>query len=162
MRNVGKMKLATPGERTIEMSREFDAPRHMVFDAYTKPELVRQWLGVFNGMTMPVCEIDLRVGGTYRYVWEGNGMKMGMRGVYREIEKPSRLVATEKFDESWYPGEAVGTVTFVERAGKTTLMISVEYASKEVREAVLKTPMEKGVAAGFEMLAGLLSKGAKS
>jgi uncharacterized protein YndB with AHSA1/START domain len=89
-------------------------------------------------------------------------MKMGMRGVYREIEKPSRLVATEKFDESWYPGEAVGTVTFVERAGKTTLMISVEYASKEVREAVLKTPMEQGVAAGFEMLAGLLSKGAKS
>jgi uncharacterized protein YndB with AHSA1/START domain len=156
------MKLATPGDRTVEMSREFDAPRAMVFDAYTKPELVSQWLGVFNGMTMPVCEIDLRVGGKYRYVWKGNGMTMGMGGVFREIEKPARLVATEKFDEAWYSGDAIDTVTFVENAGKTTLSISVEYASKEARDAVLKTPMEQGVAAGFEMLAGLLSKGTKS
>jgi uncharacterized protein YndB with AHSA1/START domain len=156
MKNVGSMKLATPGDRTIEMSREFAAPRQMVFDAYTKPELVSQWLGVFNGMTMPVCEIDLRVGGCYRYVWEGHGMKMGMRGVYREISAPARIVATEKFDEAWYPGDAVGTVTFVESAGKTTLMISVYYASKEAREAVLKTPMEQGVAAGFEKLAEVL------
>jgi uncharacterized protein YndB with AHSA1/START domain len=156
------MKLATPGDRTVEMSREFDAPRAMVFDAYTKPELVSQWLGVFNGMTMPVCEIDLRVGGKYRYVWKGNGMTMGMGGVFREIEKPARLVATERFDEAWYPGDAIDTVTFVENAGKTTLSISVEYASKEARDAVLKTPMEQGVAAGFEMLAGLLSKGTKS
>ncbi|MEO6602290.1 MAG: SRPBCC family protein [Polyangiaceae bacterium] len=161
MRNVPTMKLATRGDRTIEMSREFAATRQMVFDAYTKPELVSQWLGVFNGMTMPVCEIDLRVGGSYRYVWEGHGMKMGMRGVYREISAPARLVATEKFDEAWYPGDAVGTVTFVESVGKTTLMISVEYASKEAREAVLKTPMEHGVAAGFEKLAEVL-QGVKS
>ncbi len=161
MRNVPTMKLATRGDRTIEMSREFAATRQMVFDAYTKPEFVSQWLGVFNGMTMPVCEIDLRVGGSYRYVWEGHGMKMGMRGVYREISAPARLVATEKFDEAWYPGDSVGTVTFVESVGKTTLMISVEYASKEAREAVLKTPMERGVAAGFEKLAEVL-QGVKS
>ncbi|HEY6879354.1 MAG TPA: SRPBCC family protein [Polyangiales bacterium] len=156
------MKLATPGDRTIEMSREFAAPRSMVFDAYTKPELVRQWLGVFNGYTMPICEIDLRVGGSYRYVWEGNGTKMGVRGVYREIVRPARIVATEKFDEAWYPGDAIATVTFVEQAGQTRLLISVEYASQEARAAVLQTPMEQGVAAGFEMLDALLSKGTKS
>src|SRR5262249_27691628 len=131
MRNVGKMTLDTPGDRIIEMSREFDAPRQMVFDAYTKPELVRQWLGVHNGIRMTVCEIDLRVGGRYRFVWERGDWKMGMGGDYRKVEKPARIVATERFDEAWYPGDAVDTVTFVEKAGKTTLLMSVEYASKE-------------------------------
>lgn len=119
MRSVGNMRLETPGDRTIEMSRDFDAPKQLVFDAYTKPELVQRWLGVHNGFTMPVCEIDLRVGGSYRFVWEGPGMKMGMRGVYREIATPDRVVATEKFDDAWYPGEAIDIVTFVESRGKT-------------------------------------------
>lgn len=156
-RMIGNMTLATPSDREIHMSRVFDAPRALVFDAFTQPELVKRWLGVHNGWTLPVCEIDLKVGGSYRYLWQSpDGMKMGMRGVYREIVPAERIVATEKFDESWYPGEAVGTTTFVESAGKTTLTMAVMYESKEARDAVLKTPMEQGVAAGLETLAHVL------
>jgi uncharacterized protein YndB with AHSA1/START domain len=111
---------------------------------------------VHGGIVMTVCEVDLRVGGKYRYVWEWPGMKMGMGGEFREITAPNRLVATEKFDESWYPGDAIDVVTFVEKNGKTTLTLSVEYASKEARDAALKTPMEQGVAAGFDTLADVL------
>jgi uncharacterized protein YndB with AHSA1/START domain len=106
---------------------------------------------------MPVCEIDLRVGGAYRYVWRAaDGPEMGMGGVYREIQAPERLVATERFDEAWYPGEAVGTVVLVERGGKTTLTQTILYQSREARDAVLKTGMERGVAASYDRLAELL------
>src|SRR6266446_2444427 len=116
MTNLGNLKLTTRGDREIVMTRVFDAPRSLVFDAFTKPELVKQWLLGPPGWSMPVCEIDLRVGGTYRYVWRhANGNEMGMGGVYREIVAPERIVTTEKFDESWYPGEAVGTVVLVEK-----------------------------------------------
>jgi uncharacterized protein YndB with AHSA1/START domain len=143
------------------MTRDFDAPRKLVFDAYTKPELLKRWLGVFNGWSLAVCEIDLKAGGTYRYVWRGpNGEVMGMRGVLREIVVPERIVSTEEFDEPWYEGEAVGTVEFVERGGKTTLTMTMRYASKEIRDAVLKSPMEQGVAASFDNLAGLLAASA--
>jgi uncharacterized protein YndB with AHSA1/START domain len=160
MRNVGNMQLSTPTDCEILMSRVFNASRDLVFEAYTKPELVMQWLGVHNGWKMTVCEIDLRVGGKYRYAWQGpgpQGMKMSMGGTYREVVTPERIVATELFDDPWYPGGAVGTVTFVEQEGKTTLSMSVQYASKEARDAVLKTPMEQGVAAGFDKLAEILS-----
>jgi len=151
------MQLSTPGDREIVMSRVFNAPRALVYDAFTKPELLKRWLGVHNGWTMTVCEIDLRPGGTYRYAWEGRqGMKMSMGGEYREIVPATRIVWTELFDDPWYPGGAVGTTTFVEQNGKTTLSTSVLYASKEAREAVLKTPMEQGVAAGFDVLAEIL------
>src|ERR1700740_2690854 len=99
--NQGRgLTLTTPTEREIAMTRVFDAPRRLVFDAMTRPELVKRWLLGPPGWSMPVCEIDLRVGGTYRYVWRGaDGTEMGMRGVYREIAPPERLVATESFDE---------------------------------------------------------------
>src|SRR3989454_4488921 len=101
-----KLQITTPSDREIAMTRVFDAPRSLVFDAFTKPELVKQWLLGPPGWSMPVCEIDLRVGGTYRYVWRhANGNEMGMGGVYREIVAPERIVATQKFDEPWYPGE---------------------------------------------------------
>jgi len=157
MRNVGNMQLSTPSDREILMTRDFSAPKKLVFEAYTKPELLKQWLGVHNGWKMTVCEIDLRVGGTYRYAWEGPGMKMAMGGVYQEVVVPERIVATEQFDEPWYPGGAVGTVTFVEQNGKTTLSMAVKYDSKETRDAVLKTPMERGVAVGFDKLAEILA-----
>src|SRR5688500_11319441 len=95
-KHSGKLKVTTPSDREIALIRTFDAPRQMVFDAYTKPELVRRWLGVFGDWKMTVCEIDLRVGGKYRYVWEGDGSRMGMGGVYREVTAPERLVNTEK------------------------------------------------------------------
>jgi uncharacterized protein YndB with AHSA1/START domain len=159
MKNAGSLKLTTRGDREIVMTRDFDAPRSLVFDACTKPELVKLWLLGPPGWTMPVCEIDLRVGGAYRYVWRNatNGNEMGMGGVYREIAVPERIVATEKFDEAWYPGEAVGTLVLVEQGGKTTLTQTVLYQSREARDAVLKSGMEKGVAASYDRLAELLA-----
>jgi uncharacterized protein YndB with AHSA1/START domain len=159
MKNEGTLKLTTRGDREIVMTRDFDAPRRLVFDAFTKPELVRQWLLGPPGWSMPVCEIDLRVGGAYRYVWrrDNDGSQMGMGGVYREIVVPERIVATEKFDEAWYPGEAVGTLVLVEQDGRTTVSQTVLYQSLEARDAVLKSGMEKGVTAGYDRLAELLA-----
>jgi uncharacterized protein YndB with AHSA1/START domain len=152
------MTVTTPSDREIALTRVFDAPRHLVFAAYTRPELLQRWLGVVAGWSWAVCEIDLRVGGAYRWVWRGpDGAEMGMGGVYREIVPPERIVATEKFDQSWYPGEAVTTVTLVERAGRTTLTLTVCYESRAARDAVLASPMEQGVAAGFDNLAALLA-----
>ena len=143
------------------MTRVFDAPRNLVFEAYTKPELVKRWLGVFGGWTLPVCEIDLRVGGSYRFVWRNaDGTNMGMRGVYREVARPERLVNTEKFDEAWYPGESLITLVLTEKAGKTTMMVTMRYESREARDAVIKSPMESGVAASYDNLAELLASGA--
>src|SRR5256885_8808689 len=102
------LKITAQSDREIVMTRVFDAPRELVFDAYTKPELLKRWLGVFRGHTMPVCEVDLRVGGSYRWVWRlADGSDMGVRGVYREVVRPERLVNTEKFDQSWYAGESL-------------------------------------------------------
>ncbi|HEV7552155.1 MAG TPA: SRPBCC family protein [Candidatus Angelobacter sp.] len=156
--NSEKLHITTPTDREIAMTRVFNAPRGVVFDALTKPELVKRWLLGPPGWSMPVCEIDLRVGGKYRYVWrrDADGTDMGMGGVYREIVAPERIVATEKFDQAWYSGEAVGTARLVEQSGKTTLTQTVLYESKETRDAVLKSPMESGVAASYDRLADVL------
>jgi uncharacterized protein YndB with AHSA1/START domain len=139
------------------MTRVFDAPKRMVFDAYTKPEILKRWLGVFGGWSFAVCEVDLRVGGAYRFVWRhADGMEMAMGGVYREVVPGEKIVSTEKFDQPWYPGEATGTVTFVEQGGKTTLTMTIEYDSKATRDGVLASPMETGVSASFDTLAGIL------
>ena len=160
MNNPGNLKLTTRGDREIVITRAFDAPRKLVFDAFTKPELVKQWLLGPDGWSMPVCEIDLKVGGKYRYVWrrDKDGTEMGMGGVYREIVAPERIVATEKFDQSWYPGEAVGTFVLTEQAGKTTLTETILYESREARDGVLKSGMEKGVVASYDRLEKLLEK----
>ena len=158
VRNVGELQVSIPSDREIAMTRVFDAPRNLVFDAWTKPELLKRWLGVRGGWTFAVCEVDLRVGGAYRFVWRGpTGTQMGMGGIYREVVRPERLVATEQFDDPWYEGEALDTTTFVERAGKTTATTTVLYASREVRDAVLKSPMERGVAESYDKLAELLA-----
>lgn len=159
MASPGSFSLTTRGDREIVMSRVFDAPRRLVWDACTKPELVKQWLLGPDGWSMPVCEINLTVGGTYRYVWRNNttGDEMGMGGVYREIAPPERIVATERFDQPWYPGEAVGTLILLERDGKTTLTQIMLYESREARDAIIKSGMEKGVAASYTRLATLLA-----
>lgn len=157
-KDAGKLEVTTPSEREIALIRTFDATRNLVFDAWTKPELVKQWLGIFGGWSFAVCEIDLRVGGKYRYLWRGpDGAEMGMGGVYREIVSPERIVCTEKFDETWYAGDALDTTVFVERSGKTTVTTTVRYASKEVRDGVLKSPMEGGVARSYDKLAQVLA-----
>jgi uncharacterized protein YndB with AHSA1/START domain len=158
MKNTGNLKVITPSDREIAMTRIFDAPRRLLFEALTKPELVKQWLLGPPGWTMPVCEIDLRVGGAYRFVWRGpDGTEMGTRGVCREIVPPERFVTTERFDEPWYPGEALVTYALVERGGITTLTLTVLYESREARDVALKSSMERGVAMSYDRLEQLLA-----
>ena len=154
MKNSTTFTIEAQGDREIVVTRVFEAPRGLVFDAYTKPELVKRWLLGPDGWSMPVCEIDLRAGGKYRYVWrqDSDGKEMGMGGVYREVVRPERFVATEKFDEAWYPGEAVDTIVLTEQAGKTTLTQTILYDSRETRDAVLKSPMQKGMAMSYDRL----------
>jgi len=151
-------KLTTPGDQEIRVTRNFDAPRQLIFDAFTKPELVRRWLLGPPGWTMPICEIDLRVGGGYRYVWRKEGVRdMGMGGVFREISPLERVVATERFDDAWYPGEALNTTVLVENGGITNVTITVRYESKEARDTARRSGMEHGMAAGYDRLEELLS-----
>jgi uncharacterized protein YndB with AHSA1/START domain len=135
------------------MTRVFDAPRKLVFEAYTKPELLKRWLGVFGGWSLDVCELDLRVGGAYRYEWKkANGRSMGVSGVFLEVVPNERLVTTEEFDDPWYEGKGQSTITFVESAGKTTLTLMIRYDSRETRDAVLQSPMKDGVVASYDKL----------
>ena len=152
-------KVTTPSDREVLIERDFNAPRDLVFDAFTKPELVRRWLLGPEGWTMPVCEIDLRVGGSYRYVWhkESTGHQMGMGGVFREVVRPEKLVATEKFDDAWYPGEAVNTTRFDDKGGITKVRLTVLYQSQEARDTATRSGMEQGIIVGYNRLEELLS-----
>lgn len=147
------------GERGISVTRVFRAPRRLVYDAHTKPELVKRWLGVRGGWTLPVCEIDLRVGGKYRYVWhnEARGKSMGMGGEFREIVTNERIVCTEKFDQAWYPGEAMNTSSFDEQNGNTTLSLLVEYETQEARDAAMGSGFSGGLGESYDALAELLT-----
>lgn|SRR5213593_4680124 len=152
------LEVTTPSDREIAMTRVFNAPRRLVFEAWTKPELLKRWLGVRGGWTFAVCEVDLKVGGAYRFVWRGpDGNEMGMGGVYREIVRPERVVNTEKFDDAWYEGEALDTLILVEKGGKTTATLTMRLASKEVRDAVLKSGMDGGVAESYDTLDKVLA-----
>lgn len=138
------------------MTRVFDAPRSMVFDAFSKPELLKRWFGP-RGWTLVVCEVDLKVGGGFRFVLRGpDGKDMGMRGVYREIVPPERSVHMETFDD--YPGEAQVTSVFVEQGGQTTFTARVLYASQVIRDAVVQSGMEHGAAESYDRLAELLAE----
>jgi uncharacterized protein YndB with AHSA1/START domain len=155
MKNTGALKVTTPTDREIVMTRVFDAPRHLVFDAFTKPELLKRWFGP-RGSSLVVCEVDLKVGGAFRFVLRSpDGKDMGMRGVYREVVPPERSVHMESFDD--YPGESQVTGIYVEQGGKTTLTATVLYPSQEVRDAVIKSGMEHGAAESYDKLAELLA-----
>lgn len=156
--NNATLNITAHGEREIVITRVFEAPRRLVFEAYTRPELVKRWLLGPDGWSLPVCEIDLRVGGNYRYVWknDADGREMGMGGVYREVFPPERIVAAETFDDAWYPGEAVVSIVLVENGGRTTLTQTILYDSRETRDAVLKSPMQYGLTQSYDRLAKVL------
>jgi uncharacterized protein YndB with AHSA1/START domain len=155
MKNTGTLQVTTPSDREIVLTRVFNAPRTMVFDALTKPELLKRWFGP-RAWSLATCEVDLKVGGKWRFVLRGpDGEEMGMGGVYREIAPPERDVHTEVFDD--FPGEGVVTGVLVEDRGKTTLTATILYASKEIRDAVIKSGMEHGAAESYDRLAELLA-----
>jgi len=153
------LKVTAPSDREAVITRVVDAPRGMVFDAHTKPELVKRWLSGLPGWTLPVCEIDLRVGGKYRYEWRGpDGESMGMGGTFTEIVRPSRIVATQLFDQDWTGGETVVSTDLSEKNGKTTITPTVRYSSREARDAALQTGMASGMEMSYERLDELLKE----
>ncbi len=146
------LRVTTPAPTDIVLTRVFNAPRHLVFDTLTKPELLRRWFGA-RGWRLVECEVELRVGGSWRFVSVGpDGLKMGQGGVYREVRAPDRLVYTESYDDQWVPGESLVTAVLSECAGLTTLQTTLRYSSPEVRDLVLATPMERGVGESYDRL----------
>ena len=159
MKNTGTLKVTLPSDRETMLTRVFDAPRRMVWDALTQPELIRRWFGP-RGWSLAECQVDLRVGGKWRYVLQGpDGQKMGMSGEYRELSPPDRCVYTEAFDD--FPGHSVVTTLLVEEGGKTTLTATILAPSKEVRDAVIASGMEHGAAETYDRLAELLAESSK-
>jgi uncharacterized protein YndB with AHSA1/START domain len=152
-----RLSVTTPSDREIAMARTFNAPRELLFRAYTTPELLKRWLYGPEDWRLIDCEIDLKVGGAIRWVWRHqNGGSMGLRGVYREIATPGKLVFTQLFDDDWTGGETLVTMTFIENAGKTTVTQSILYSSKSARDGALKSGMEEGMAVGYDRLESLL------
>ncbi|WP_437322037.1 SRPBCC family protein [Sorangium sp. So ce385] len=149
--------LEVTSEREIVITRTFSAPRRIVFDAMTKPEYVKRWYGL-RVLTMSVCEIDLRVGGRWRYVLRApDGSEHGFTGVYREIVRPERVVCTENYEPLGPGHEMLVTATYDERDGKTTLTSRIVYQSQADRDAHLQSGMEAGMRETFDRLAEILS-----
>jgi uncharacterized protein YndB with AHSA1/START domain len=152
---AGSTTFTTPSDREVVMTRVVDARRSLVWEAWTNPEHVHNWLLGPEGWTMPVCEIDLRPGGTWHFVWrQSDGTEMEMRGEYREIAPPERLVSTESWGGDW--PETLNTLVLSEEDGKTTITQTTLYPSKEARDAALQTGMTDGASVTFDRLAQYL------
>jgi uncharacterized protein YndB with AHSA1/START domain len=157
MSGTGGLTVTTPSDTEIVLTRAFDAQPYLVFDALTKPELLGRWFGA-RGWNLVSCEVDLRVGGAWRFVSRGpDGAQMAQGGMYREIVRPDRLVYTEMFDDQSYPGETLITQELSERDGRTTLVSTLRYATKEGRDTVLRYPMARGVAESYDRLDAVLA-----
>ena len=153
----GTLIVTTPSDREVVATRVFDAPRELVWKAYTEPEHLQQWMLGPAGWTMPVCEMDLRPGGAYRFVWrKEDGTEMTITGTVREVEAPERMVSTEEWGGDW--PEALNTIDFAEDDGRTTLTTTTVYPSKEARYAALGTGMTDGMSASYDNLEALLRR----
>jgi uncharacterized protein YndB with AHSA1/START domain len=162
MGDSGTLKVTTPTDREIVITREFDAPRSRVWEAMTKPELLKRWLLGPPGWMMTVCKNDVKPSGAFRHTWRNDdGTEMSMHGVYREVAEPERMVRTETFEFGCdsQSGEQLATLAFTENGNKTTTTLTVLYPSKEARDATIASGMEQGVAAGYDRLDGILSSG---
>jgi len=151
--------VTTSGERAITVTRVFAAPRSLVFDRWTKPEWLARWLTGPEGWAFVVCDMDLREGGAYRWVWRGpDGTEMGMGGVFREIVRPERIVATEVWDQEWPGGkEDVATTSFTEHDGQTTVTTTISFTSPHARDGALASDMTQGMAESYERLDAVLA-----
>lgn len=154
--NSDTFEVTTPSDREIVLTRLFDAPRQLVYEAMTKPEHIRKWWGSLDDRySVIVCEVDLRVGGAWRYVGRGPKGEFAFHGVYREIDAPGRVVFTEIFEPFPDVGSLV-TSTLTEEGGKTRLTVTAEYPSSEVRDQVLATGMARGAALSYDRLEDLV------
>ena len=153
--STGATTFTTPSDREIAATRVFDAPRRLVYEAHTNPKHLPNWMLGPEGWTMPVCEIDLRPGGTWHFVWrKADGSEMAMRGTYKEVVPPEKVVTTESWGGDW--PETINTLTLTEKDGKTILTSTILYPSKEARDAALKTGMKQGMNISFDRLAAYL------
>lgn len=154
MSEYGKLRAEADGDRRILVSRIVEAPRDEVFDAWTKPEHVEHWLGVFGGYSMTTCELEPRVGATWRLEWSGpDGGRMGYRAECTEFDPPERISSVASFDPPAFDGEERGTITFEELDSRRTLVtLWLRYESRQVRDQVLAGPMVQGMALSFDQL----------
>lgn len=148
---LGSTIFTTPSDRETAMTRVFDAPRERVWRAWTEPEHPPRWMLGPEGWTMPGCEIDLRPGGRWHFLWRrANGTEMGMHGEYREVAPPERLVYTENWGDDW--PEMINTLVLTEKEGLTTLNCTIRCPSKEARDAMMATGMQDGASVSFDRL----------
>lgn len=151
MESTKALKVTTPSDREVLVTRVFDAPRSLVFEAWTQCEHLKRWMLGPEGWTMPICEIDLRPGGACRFLWRRpGGEEMEIRGEYREIVPPERLVSTEVWGGDW--PEALNTLVLTEENGRTTAALTILYTSKEVRDRALQTGMTDGIERAYQLL----------
>ena len=152
------LQVTTPSDREVRVTRKFNAPAPLVFDAHTKPELVKRWLLGPPGWSMPVCEIDLTVGGRYRYVWhnDADGQEFGVQGQFLEISSPERIVNVETMDGM--PGETTITTTFEDNGGETIFTLNMLFDSQQSRDAALQTGMTDGMGMSYDRLQDLIDK----
>jgi uncharacterized protein YndB with AHSA1/START domain len=155
----GKLQVTLPSDTEILVTRELAAPRALVYDAHTKPDMVKRWLHGPDDWSMPICEIDLRVGGAYRYVWRqlSDGLEFSARGTFREIVPGEKIVSTEAFEGPMNMGEALNTLTLSERNGKTLVTLLMRYPTKAIRDAAIETGMNDGIEMGYARLEGQLT-----
>lgn len=164
MPNSGQLTVTTPSDTEIVMTRDFAAPRHLVWRAMVEPDLLRRWMFTPQGWAMTVCECDVRVGGAFHWAWAGPDGKTALTitGIYREVKHPERIVHTERMAMGEPPpgsncpegelGELLATLTLHETTGKTTLRMLLAFDTKEARDGALQSGMEHGVAAGYNQL----------
>jgi uncharacterized protein YndB with AHSA1/START domain len=158
--------VTTPSDTEVQVTRAFDAPRRLVYECHTEPELVKRWLLGPPGWTMPICEIDLRVGGRYRYAWRNDAdasQQFGFTGEFREIQAPERIVHTERFvpGDDWsgaLMGESIVTMTLTEENGRTTLVMHMRYPTAEIRDQAVGTGMTDGMAQSYDRLDELVAQ----
>jgi uncharacterized protein YndB with AHSA1/START domain len=162
---VEKAQVAMPSDREVKVTRSFKAPRALVYRAYTEPALVQRWLLGPPGWSMPLCEMDVRPGGKFRWRWRNDqdGSEFGFSGTYKEVQPPSRIVNTEAYDPGTvgggYPGQdAIITVTFTEEAGVTTMVTLMDFGSKEARDAAVATGMTDGMEQSYQLLDKVLGE----
>jgi len=157
MKNTGTVSVHLPSDREIALTRVFKAPRRLVYEAFSKPEILKRWFGP-RGWSLVTCDIDARVGGGFRFILRGpDGRELGMHGTYREILPPAKSIHTESFDD--FPGESQVTSVFTEHEGNTKLVATILYPSREIRDAVIKSGMEQGAAESYDKLDEMLASG---